>query len=66
MIKLQDFFLRTSDIRLRKAKAMGFSTMWVDRRHGAAGLGPNPSVEAAPDATVPDLRFLAVLAGTMV
>ena len=47
------------------AKAIGISTMWVDRRHGAAGLGATLSVEAAPDASVPDLRSLAVLAGTM-
>ena len=47
------------------AKAMGISTVWVDRRHGLTGLGATPPIEAAPDATVPDLRSLAVLTGTM-
>ena len=47
------------------AKAIGISTVWVNRRQGLAGLGATPSAEAAPDATVPDLRSLAVLTGTM-
>ncbi|MCH8297316.1 MAG: haloacid dehalogenase type II [Chloroflexi bacterium] len=47
------------------AKAMGISTVWVNRRQGLAGFGATPSAEAAPDATVPDLRSLAVLTGTM-
>ena len=47
------------------ANAIGISTMWVDRRHSTAASGATPSVEAAPDATVPDLRSLAVLTGTM-
>ena len=47
------------------AKAMGISTMWVDRRQGLAGFGATPPAEAAPDAVVPDLRSLAVLTGTM-
>ena len=47
------------------AKAMGISTVWVDRRQGLAGFGATPPAEAEPDVTVPDLRSLAVLAGTM-
>ena len=47
------------------AKAMGISTVWVDRRQGFAGFGATPPAEAAPDATVPDLRSLAVLTGTI-
>ena len=47
------------------AKAMGISTVWVNRRQGLPGFGATPPAEAAPDATVPDLRSLAVLTGTM-
>ena len=47
------------------AKAMGISTVWVNRRHGLAGFGATPPAEAIPDATVPNLRSLAVLTGTM-
>jgi len=47
------------------AKAMGISTVWVNRRQGLVGFGATPPAEAAPDATVPDLRSLAVLTGTM-
>ena len=47
------------------AKALGFSTVWVDRRQGLEGFGATPPAEAVPDATVPDLRSLAVLTGTM-
>lgn len=47
------------------AKGMGLSTVWVNRRQGLAGFGATPPAEAAPDFTVPDLRSLAVLTGTM-
>ncbi len=47
------------------AKAMGISTVWVNRRQGLAGFGATPPAEATPDATVPNLRSLAVLTGTM-
>ena len=47
------------------AKATGLSTVWVDRRSGVAGFGATPPADAEPDATVPDLRSLAVLAGAM-
>lgn len=45
------------------AKALGLSTVWVDRRHGRTGSGATPPAEARPDLVVPDLRTLAELAG---
>ena len=45
------------------AKALGMTTVWIDRRHGREGSGATPAVEAAPDLTLPDLRTLAQLAG---
>ena len=45
------------------AKALGMTTVWIDRRHGRAGSGATPPVEADPDLTLPDLRSLAELAG---
>ena len=47
------------------AKALGISTVWVNRRQGLAGFGATPPAEATPDATVPDLLALAVLTGPM-
>jgi len=47
------------------AREMGFSTVWVNRRQGLSGSGATPPAEATPDLTVPDLRSLAVLAGSM-
>ncbi len=44
------------------AKAIGMTTVWIDRRHGREGSGATPAVEAAPDITLPDLRSLADLA----
>jgi 2-haloacid dehalogenase len=44
------------------AKALGMTTVWVDRRHGRAGSGATPPAAATPDLTVPDLRSLAELA----
>ena len=43
------------------AKALGMTTVWVDRRRGEAG-GATPAAEADPDLTVPDMRTLAELA----
>jgi 2-haloacid dehalogenase len=43
------------------AKTLGFSTVWVDRRHGRTGSGATPPAEARPDLVVPDLRTLAGL-----
>lgn len=47
------------------AKAIGLSTIWVNRRQGLKGFGATLPAEAVADATVPDLRSLAVLTGTM-
>jgi 2-haloacid dehalogenase len=40
------------------AKALGMTTVWVDRRRGRGG-GATPPAEAVPDLTVPDLAGLA-------
>ena len=40
------------------AKALGMTTVWVDRRAGRGG-GATPPAEATPDLTVPDLKTLA-------
>lgn len=45
------------------AKAMGLSTVWIDRRHDKQGFGATPPAEANPDLVVPDLATLADLAG---
>jgi 2-haloacid dehalogenase len=44
------------------AKALGLSTVWVDRRHGRSGSGATPPATATPDLVVPDMRTLADLA----
>ena len=44
------------------ARALGLSSVWVDRRHDRAGFGATPPAEAAYDLVVPDLRTLAELA----
>jgi 2-haloacid dehalogenase len=44
------------------AKALGMTTVWIDRRHGREGFGATPPAEAAPDLTVPDMRTFAQLA----
>lgn len=41
------------------AKALGLSTVWVNRRHDRAGYGATPPAQAQPDAEVPDLQTLA-------
>jgi 2-haloacid dehalogenase len=41
------------------AKALGMTTVWIDRRHGRDGFGATPPADAAPDLTLPDLRSLA-------
>ena len=45
------------------AKALGMTTVWVDRRGDKGGFGATPAAEATPDLTVPDMRTLAELAG---
>ena len=41
------------------AKALGMTTVWIDRRHGRAGTGATPPANAEPDFTFPDLRSFA-------
>jgi 2-haloacid dehalogenase len=47
------------------AKALGLSTVWVNRRHGKAGPGATPPAQAQPDLEVPDLRTLARTIGLL-
>jgi len=44
------------------AKALGMTTVWVDRRGGREGCGATPPAQAVPDLVVPDMRTLAELA----
>jgi 2-haloacid dehalogenase len=44
------------------AKAIGLSTVWIDRRHDRPGSGATPPAEAAPDATFPDMASFAAAA----
>ena len=44
------------------AKALGMTTVWIDRRHGREGFGATPPAEATPDLVVPDMRTFAQLA----
>jgi len=44
------------------AKALGMTTILVDRRRGRGGFGATPPAEVEPDLVVPDLRTLAELA----
>ena len=41
------------------AKALGLSTVWINRRHGKEGFGATPPAQAQPDLIVPDLKTLA-------
>jgi 2-haloalkanoic acid dehalogenase type II len=41
------------------AKALGFTTVWIDRRHDRPGSGATPAADAAPDATFPDMASFA-------
>ena len=45
------------------AKAVGLSTVWVNRRHDKGGFGATPPAQAQPELEVPDLRTLAEAAG---
>ncbi len=47
------------------AKALGLSTVWVNRRHNKAGFGATPPAQAQPDLEVPDLQALAGIIGLM-
>jgi 2-haloacid dehalogenase len=44
------------------AKALGMTTVWIDRRHGRSGFGATPPAAATPDLTVPDMQTFAALA----
>jgi len=44
------------------ARAMGFRTVWIDRRHDRPGPGATPPAEASPDATFPDMASFAAAA----
>ena len=44
------------------AKALGMTTVWIDRRHDREGFGATPAADAAPDLTLPDMRTFAALA----
>ena len=41
------------------AKRLGFTTVWINRRHDRAGSGATPPAEAQPDATFPDMASFA-------
>ncbi len=43
------------------AKALGLTTVWIDRRHGREGFGATPPAEAEPDLVLPDMQSLAAL-----
>jgi 2-haloacid dehalogenase len=44
------------------AKALGFTSVWVDRRAGRSRPGATPPAEATPDLVVPDMATFADLA----
>jgi 2-haloacid dehalogenase len=47
------------------AKALGLSTVWINRRHDQAGFGATPPAQAQPDLEVPDLQSLAATIGLL-
>jgi 2-haloacid dehalogenase len=47
------------------AKALGLSTVWVNRRQGKDGFGATPPAVATPDLEVPDLQTLAQTMGLL-
>jgi len=44
------------------ARALGMTTVWIDRRQGRAGSGATPIASAAPDLTFADLASFAEIA----
>ena len=46
------------------AKALGMTSVWIDRRQGRAGGGATPPADARPDLTMPDLKTFADLVGS--
>jgi 2-haloacid dehalogenase len=45
------------------ARAVGLSTVWINRRHNKEGFGATPPAQAQPDLEVPDLHTLAAKMG---
>jgi len=45
------------------AKALGFGTVWIDRRSGRSGGGATPLSSERPDLTLPDLASLVAQMG---
>ncbi len=43
---------------IRPAKALGFTTVWINRRHGKPGSGATPPAQATPDLEVRSLQEL--------
>ena len=41
------------------AKALGMTTVWIDRRRDRPGFGATPAAEATPDLVLPDMASLA-------
>jgi 2-haloacid dehalogenase len=41
------------------AKALGLTTVWIDRRHDRGGFGATPPAEATPDARFPSMAAFA-------
>ena len=41
------------------AKAMGLTTVWINRRHDRPGFGATPPADATPDLVCPDMRSFA-------
>ena len=44
------------------AKALGLTTVWIDRRRDRPGFGATPPAEATPDLVLPDMASLAAVA----
>jgi len=44
------------------AKALGMTTVWIDRRHDKPGFGATPPADATPDLVCPDMRSFAEVA----
>lgn len=47
------------------AKQLGFSTVWINRRHDKPGFGATPPAYAQPDLEVPDLQSLVQKIGLL-